>query len=317
MKAQNNRTITLTDKERESFLNTINDADKEIATKKTKEYYTEHDHSGIYCHDFFEFNNFIPSDIADLIIIDPPYNLTKQYSKSVFDKMTDDMYKNYMTEVISKCLRILKPNGTMYVCGDWKTSFLQQEVIRAYENNNECFIINRITWARDKGRGSDKNWKNNIEDILMVVKDKNHYTFNADAVKVKKTILAPYKDKNGNNKDWIEGEDGNYRMTYASNIWNDITIPFWSMPENTEHPTQKPEKLYAKLVLASSNENDLVYEPFCGVGTACVVAKKLNRKYLGVEKEQEYWMLAQKRLQMADEDKNIQGYENGIFRDKK
>jgi site-specific DNA-methyltransferase (adenine-specific) len=298
MKAKNNRTITLSEEEKEKFLNCK-------------------DNSGIFCDNFFDFNDTLEDSIADLIVIDPPYNLSKKYSTTTFGQMTDDMYKQYMDEVISKCLRVLKPNGTMYVCGDWKTSFLQQEAISKYEKNGECFIINRITWARDKGKGSNKNWKNNIEDILMVVKDKNNYTFNADSVKIKKTVLATYKDQNGENKDWVSDESGCWRMTYASNIWNDITIPFWSMPENTNHPTQKPEKLYTKLVLASSNENDLVYEPFCGTGTGCVVSKKLGRKWLGVEKEQEYWMLAQKRLEMADIDKTIQGYEDGIFKDKK
>lgn len=317
MSAKNNRTIYLTEEEKANLLKKINDVSLELSKKKTMEYYTENNNSGVFCYDFFDFNNFIPSAIADLIIIDPPYNLTKQYANTKFEKMNDDEYKDYIYDIIEKCLRILKPNGTMYICGDWKTSFLQQSVIQYFEKNNQCYCINRITWARDKGRGSDKNWKNNIEDILMVVKDKNNYTFNANAVKVKKTVLAPYKDEEGNNKDWSEDESGMYRMTYSSNIWNDITVPFWSMPENTDHPTQKPEKLYAKLVLASSNEGDIIYEPFCGVGTACVVAKKLNRKYLGVEREREYWMLAQKRLEMANEDKTIQGYEDGIFRDKK
>ena len=272
----------------------------------------------IYCGDFFEFNNLIPTKSIDLIIMDPPYNLTKIYSGTTFNKMNDESYKEYMRNAIEKCLRVLKSNGTMYICGDWKSSFLQQQCIDEFEKSGQCYCINRITWARDKGRGSDKNWKNNIEDILMVVKDKNNYVFNADKVKVKKTVLAPYKDKEGNNKDWTTDDNGNnYRMTYASNIWNDITVPFWSMPENTDHPTQKPEKLYAKLILASSNEGDNIYEPFSGVGTACVTAYKLHRNFIGIEKESEYWMLSQKRLEMAKDNKNIQGYEDGVFKDKK
>lgn len=307
----------LTEEERQRILEKISNFNIDANASQSIAYYSDNKCSAIFCDDFFTFNDIIPSDSVDLIIVDPPYNLTKQYSTSKFEKMTDDQYKTYMFPIIGKCLRVLKPTGTMYVCGDWKTSFLQQEVISYFEKENECFVINRITWARDKGRGSGKNWKNNIEDILMVVKDKNNYTFNADAVKVQKTVLAPYKDENGDNKDWVDDGDGKHRMTYASNVWNDITVPFWSMPENTEHPTQKPEKLYAKLILASSNENDLVYEPFCGVGTACVVSKKLGRNYIGVEKETEYMLLAQKRLIMADNDKSIQGYENGIFKDKK
>nr|MCR5034914.1 site-specific DNA-methyltransferase [Clostridia bacterium] len=98
-----------------------------------------------------------------------------------------------------------------------------------------------------------------------------------------------------------------------SNFWDDITIPFWSMPENTAHPTQKPEKLMAKLILASSNEGDLVFDPFAGSGTACVTAKKLGRHFIGIEKNEQYCVWAQQRLEMAEKEKGIQGYEAGVF----
>jgi site-specific DNA-methyltransferase (adenine-specific) len=85
------------------------------------------------------------------------------------------------------------------------------------------------------------------------------------------------------------------------------------MPENTDQPTQKPEKLYAKLILASSREGDVVFDPFMGSGTAAVVAKKLRRRYLGIEINEEYCLWAAKRLQMADENSEIQGYTHGVF----
>lgn len=204
----------------------------------------------------------------------------------------------------------------MYVCGDWKTSYIQRKALEYLENQGMCDVINRITWSRDKGRGSNNNWKNNIEDIWMIVKDKNNYYFDVNAVKIKKTVLAPYKDKNGNNKDWKDDGDGAYRMTHPSNVWFDITIPFWSMAENTNHPTQKSEKLYAKLILASSKPNDLIYEPFAGVCTGSVTANKLGRQFIAVEKEEEYACLGQKRINLAQLNNRIQGYEDGIFRDK-
>jgi site-specific DNA-methyltransferase (adenine-specific) len=173
-------------------------------------------------------------------------------------------------------------------------------------------IINRITWQREKGRGASKNWKNGMEDIWFAVKNPKDYYFNVESVKQKRKVIAPYKE-NGKPKDWIESEEGNFRITYPSNFWDDISIPFWSMPENTDHPTQKPEKLYAKLVLASSKEGDFVFDPFLGSGTSAVVAKKLNRKYLGVEINEEYCMFAVKRLKMADSDMSIQGYTDGFF----
>jgi site-specific DNA-methyltransferase (adenine-specific) len=298
---QNNRTIRLSREDREKYL---------IRTDYV------HDESAVYLNDFFSFNDQLPSASVDLIIIDPPYNLTKTYSGTVFHKMRNDEYCGYMNNIIEKCLRVLKPTGTMYICGDWETSFLQLKCIREFEENGQCICINRITWARDKGRAKAGNWKNNIEDILMVVKS-DSYVFNSDAIMVRKKVLAPYRDKNGNNKDWVETEDGKYRLTWPSNIWNDITVPFWSMPENTDHPTQKPEKLYAKLILASSNLDDVVYEPFAGTGTACVTAKKLGRQFIGVEKEEEYYLLACKRLELAETDKSIQGYENNTFTEKK
>jgi site-specific DNA-methyltransferase (adenine-specific) len=102
-------------------------------------------------------------------------------------------------------------------------------------------------------------------------------------------------------------------LTHPSNIWTDLTVPFWSMPENTDHPTQKPEKLIAKLILASSNPGDLVFDPFNGSGTTCVVAKKLERQFCGLEQNRSYCCWALKRLAIADNVTTIQGYSDGVF----
>ena len=175
------------------------------------------------------------------------------------------------------------------------------------------FIVrNRITWEREKGRGAKTNWKNNTEDIWFCTTS-NEYTFNVDAVKLKRKVIAPYRDKEGKPKDWNEGVDGNFRLTHPSNIWTDITIPFWSMPENTDHPTQKPEKLIAKLMLASSNEGDFVFDPFLGSGTTAVVARKLSRRFSGIEQNEEYCCWASKRLAGASLENSIQGYADGVF----
>lgn len=302
-RASMNRTITLTEEERYTY--------KDYISNKFKL-----NENSVICGDFFEINSQIPDKYVDLILIDPPYNITKKYGENTFKAMSDDEYFNYVLKIFKHCLRVLKDNGTMYVCGDWKTSYIQRKALEYLENQEICDVINRITWSRDKGRGANNNWKNNIEDIYMVVKDKNNYTFNIDAVKMKKTVLAPYKDKNGNNKDWQDDGEGAYRMTCPSNIWFDITVPFWSMVENTDHPTQKSEKLYAKLILASSNKDDIVYEPFAGVFTGCVTAQKLERNWFGVEYENEYCLLGQKRLCLAKINNTIQGYEDGVFRDK-
>lgn len=130
---------------------------------------------------------------------------------------------------------------------------------------------NRITWQREKGRGAKANWKNGMEDIWYAT-NSDQFTFHLDAVKIRKKVIAPYR-VDGKPKDWMESAEGNYRDTCPSNFWDDITIPFWSMAENTAHPTQKSEKLIAKIMLASSSEGDVVFDPFLGSGTTSVVAK--------------------------------------------
>ena len=293
---------------------TLSNADKnELKDKLTFDFKST---NTIICNDINKIKNSIPKKYFNLILLDPPYNITKKYGSDIFRELPDDEYYEYIKYIIDHCLSVLDDNGTLYICGDWKTSYIQRKVLEWFENQGMCDVINRITWSRDKGRGALNNWKNNCEDIYMVVKYKNHYYFNVDAVKIRKTVLAPYKDKNGNNKDWTTDENGNYRMTYPSNVWYDIVVPFWSMAENTNHPTQKSEKLYAKLILASSKEGDIIYEPFAGVCTGCVTAKKLNRNYVGVEMYEEYCLLGLKRLKLAEVNKNIQGYEDGLFRDK-
>jgi site-specific DNA-methyltransferase (adenine-specific) len=201
----------------------------------------------------------------------------------------------------------LKPNGSLYLCGDWKCTSSLQRVME-----EELHILNRITWQREKGRGAKANWKNAMEDIWFGVKNDKDYYFDVESVKLKRKVIAPYK-VNGQPKDWEESESGNFRITYPSNFWDDISIPFWSMPENTDHPTQKPEKLYAKLILASSKVGDVVLDPFMGSGTACVVAKKLGRNYVGIEINEEYCLWSAKRILNASQDTSIQGYFDGVF----
>ncbi len=256
--------------------------------------------------DTFNVLPLLPKESIDLIIVDPPYNLTKTYSSTKFSKKSNNEYEEYTRKWLSLVTPLLKENGTMYVCCDWESSLIIGSVLQDYLK-----IRNRITWQREKGRGAKSNWKNGLEDIWFATKS-NNYTFNLDAVKMRKEVIATYR-QDGKPKDWIEGEDGNYRDTCPSNFWGDITIPFWSMKENTAHPTQKSEKLVAKLILASSNPNDIILDPFLGSGTTSVTAKKLGRNYIGIEAEPQYALWAEQRLQMAEEDKTIQGYKNGIF----
>lgn len=258
--------------------------------------------------DTFETIKLLPDSFVDLLIVDPPYNLTKEYDGTKFSKTNDESYIEWFEKWVKELPRIMKPNGSLYFCGDWKTSPLYYQVLSKY-----FCVKNRITWEREKGRGSNKNWKNNIEDIYFCTMNDKEYVFNIDAVKVKKKVIAPYKDEEGNAKDWFVENGEKFRFTHPANVWTDITVPYWSMAENTEHPTQKPEKLIAKLVLASSNEGNMVLDPFLGSGTTAVVAKKLKRNFCGIEREEGYCLLAAKRLKNAEKDSEIQGYKDGMF----
>ena len=151
-----------------------------------------------------------------------------------------------------------------------------------------------------------------MEDIWFLTANPSDYTFNVDQVKQRRQVVAPYR-QDGIAKDWQATKNGNFRDTMPSNFWDDISIPYWSMPENTGHPTQKPEKLLAKIILASSNPNDFIFDPFAGSGSSLVTAAKLNRRYLGIEQSLLYCAWGQYRLNQIKDDPSIQGYTDGVF----
>lgn len=257
--------------------------------------------------DLYEIIRYLPGDFVDLLFIDPPYNLTKSFNGRLFKKVSIAEYAHWIDSWLCGIIKILKPTASVYICGDWQSSAAIHLIAEKYLK-----VRNRITWEREKGRGAKRNWKNCSEDIwFCTVSDR--FTFNAEEVKLKRRVIAPYTLPSGEPKDWQQTENGNFRLTHPSNLWNDITVPYWSMPENTDHPTQKPEKLLAKIILASTNEGELVFDPFLGSGTTSVVAKKLGRRYVGVEIDEIYCCIAEKRLAMADYDTRIQGYGGGVF----
>jgi len=261
----------------------------------------------LVCQDVFAALRNIPDQCVDLMFADPPYNLNKSFNDRKFRKTSIDEYAEWLDSWLAKTVPVLKPTASVYICGDWRCSAAIHRVGEKY------FIPqNRITWEREKGRGAKSNWKNCSEDIWFFTVSDDYY-FDVEAVMLKRQVIAPYTDRNGAPKDWTESENGRFRLTHPSNLWTDLTVPYWSMPENTDHPTQKPEKLLAKVILASSREGDLVFDPFNGSGTTTVVAKKLGRHYLGVEIDQTYCCLAAKRLELASQNRSIQGYADRVF----
>lgn len=298
-RAARNRTISLTETETDLYLS------KCVCLTKAS---TLSDTTDTIIHgDALNVIDYLPPACVDLLIVDPPYNLNKTYSNTAFKQMSNTEYANFTENWILKVKHVLKNTASVYVCCDWRSSLIIGAMLQRHFT-----VQNRITWQREKGRGAMRNWKNSMEDIWFATMSPKSFTFNVDAVKMRRKVIAPYK-VDGKPKDWQETEYGNFRDTYPSNFWDDISIPYWSMPENTDHPTQKPEKLIAKLILASSNPDDMILDPFLGSGTSAVVAKKLNRHYIGIECEREYCALAQKRLETAKTDDEIQGYSDGVF----
>ena len=293
-----NRTIELSPKEVLTYKKDLLKLNKKVVLKQVL--------NKTIPQDIFQAMDFLPSAFVDLLFIDPPYNITKTFNDNCFKEISINDYAKWMDGWLKKMIRLLKPTASIYICGDWRSSASIQLVCEKYFK-----IRNRITFEREKGRGAKQNWKNNSEDIWFCTLS-NDYYFNPEPVKLKRKVLAPYRE-NGIPKDWIQEDETKYRWTSPSNIWTDITIPFWSMSENTPHPTQKPEKLLAKIILASSKEGDVILDPFSGVGTAGVVAKKLKRNFVMIEMDETYCLYAQKRLQTAENDSTIQGYSDGVF----
>lgn len=301
-RAPRNRTVTLSESETSFYQTNLIKLSEQVKPQNIE--------NRIINQDLLEILDWLPTEFVDLLFIDPPYNLTKSFNASRFRELSITDYQTWLEAWFLRLLRTLKPTASVYLCGDWRSSTAIHLVAAEY-----LTVRNRITWEREKGRGAKANWKNCSEDIwFCTVSEK--YTFNVDAVKLKRSVIAPYTDLKGNPKDWQRTETGNYRLTHPSNIWLDLTVPFWSMPENTDHPTQKPEKLLAKIMLASSNPGDLVLDPFLGSGTTAVVAKKFDRKYVGIEQDPMYCCLAEKRLAIAETDKTVQGYAEGVFQER-
>jgi len=298
-RAPRNRTMTLNNQETARLKNKL------ISLKKPALF--EEVVNKTINQDIFEALDFLPEKSVDLVFADPPYNLNKKFNLTSHKAMDSRKYEQWLDSWVCKIIRILKPRASVYICGDWKSSGAIYNVAKKYFQ-----IQNRITFEREKGRGAKSNWKNCSEDIWFCTLS-NTFHFDVEAVKIKRKVIAPYKDANGQPKDWQAAGNEKYRVTHPSNLWTDITIPFWSMPENTDHPTQKPEKLVAKIILASFRPNDVVFDPFLGSGTTSVVAQKLGRRYVGCEIDQFYCCLTEKRLENARLDNTIQGYSDGVF----
>ena len=298
MSAANNRSLRLTEAEERAYLSRCLCPEGPLTEAEAE--------NRVLRGDSFALLPLLPRASVDLLIADPPYNLSKDYSGARFSRMPEADYAAWTARWLDLCLPLLKPGASVYVCCDWRSGLVIGPLLE-----ERLKLRNRITWQREKGRGARANWKSAMEDIWFATVSED-YCFHPERVRQRRRVLAPYRE-GGVPKDWEQTEAGRFRNTAPSNFWDDITVPFWSMRENTPHPTQKPEKLLAKLILASSEPGDLILDPFLGSGSSAAAAKKLGRRFVGIEENGRYCAWALKRLELAETDRMIQGYADGVF----
>ena len=229
---------------------------------------------------------------VDLIFADPPYNIGKSFGAFKDKWRSDQDYANWCQDWLAKCLSKLKSSGSMYVMTSTQAMPYLDLWLR-----ERCTVLSRIIWHYDSSGVQAKAFFGSMyEPILFCVKDPKKYTFNAEAIEVeartgavrklidyRKATPAPYKTKK-----------------VPGNVWYFPRVRY-RMDEYEEHPSQKPESLLERIILASSNPGDLVLDPFAGTFTTCAVAQRLGRRSVGIEQEKEYVKIGLRRLGLAEE----------------
>lgn len=217
----------------------------------------------------------LKSNSIDLIISDPPYNLGKDYGNGSDSKNFEE-YILFTQKWTKEATRILKHTGTIYVFMGFRFISYLYKIL---EKENELKFVNWICWHYTQGIGKTKGFSPRHDDILMFAKSSN-YTFNLDSIRVPQKY---YRSRN------------NMRGANPGDVWEFSHIHY-CQDNRQEHPTQKPEGLIERMVLASSNEGDLVLDPFSGSGTTLRVCQQLNRKCIGIELNADYVKMTKKRL---------------------
>lgn len=217
----------------------------------------------------------LPDSSIDLVVTDPPYNLNKDYGDTK-DYLSFDEYLKFSYDWLSECKRVLKENGTIYIfMGMQYISY----IYKILEKDLGLKFNSWITWYYTQGIGKTKGFSPRHDDILMFTKNEK-YVFNLDSIRVPQKYYRSINNMRGSN---------------PGNVWEFSHVHYCSQ-NRKEHPTQKPEALYERMILASSNENDFVLDPFFGSGTCLRVCQQLKRNCIGIEINKEYCELAKKRL---------------------
>ncbi len=233
----------------------------------------------------------IPDASVDLIFVDPPYNIGKNFAGKKDKWRTDNEYLEWSYRWIDQCIDKLKPSGSLYLMTS--TQFMPYFDIHV---RDRVTILSRIIWSYDSSGVQAKNYFGSMyEPILYCVKDKNNYTFNANDILVEAKTGAKRKLI-----DYRKNPPQPYKSEKVpGNVWDFARVRY-RMEEYENHPTQKPVSLLERIIKASSNEGDVVLDPFCGTFTTCFVAQKLNRHFIGIEIQEDYFKIGLRRLGIAN-----------------
>lgn len=246
----------------------------------------------IYHGDAIDVLQSIPDESVDLIFVDPPYNIGKNFAGRKDKWKTDNDYLTWCYQWIDLCIKKLTPTGSFYVMTS--TQFMPYFDIYI---RDKMTILSRIIWSYDSSGVQAKNYYGSMyEPILFCVKDKNNYSFNGEDILVEAKTGAKRKLI-----DYRKSPPQPYNTKkIPGNVW-DFPRVRYRMEEYENHPTQKPISLLERIIKASSNKGDVVLDPFCGTFTTCYVAQKLKRKFIGIEIQEEYFKIGLRRLNIADE----------------
>lgn len=246
----------------------------------------------IFYGDVLDALNQIPNSSVDLIFADPPYNIGKNFAglKDKWD--SDEAYLDWCYIWLQTCIDKLKPTGTFYVMTS--TQFMPYFDIFLRERIS---ILSRLIWSYDSsGVQAKKYYGSMYEPILYCVKDKSNYTFNANDILIEAKTGAQRKLI-----DYRKNPPQPYNTKkIPGNVWDFARVRY-RMDEYENHPTQKPISLLERIIKASSNEGDIVMDPFAGSFTTGFVAKQLNRKSINIEIQEEYIKIGLRRLDLATE----------------
>ena len=244
----------------------------------------------------------LPSESIDLIFADPPYNIGKDFDGLV-ENWKEEEFLEWCYTWLDECYRVLKPSGTFYLMNSTENMPFLDIWCR-----KKFFIRIRIVWSYDSsGVQAKKFFGSMYEPILMLVKDKNKYTFNSEDILV--------EAKTGSKRgliDYRKNPPQPYNtMKVPGNVWQFSRVRF-KMDEYENHPTQKPESLLERIIKASSNSGDLVLDPFSGSFTTSAVSKRLGRKSIGIEVNEEYVKIGLRRLDLPSD-----YHEDDLIKEKK